>query len=210
MIKRYFISISILFILAIVTYFFSLNVPSQQNSQYAEQLPLFLAGWSGKDFEVDNRTLELLETNDVLMREYRKKDLPSIQLCVVYASSNRKVSHPPEVCYRGGGWSIEEREPVLFSVKSDEYPEFRAMKLISEKGDQKQLVIYWYKSNKKYTGNYYKQQINIVKNQIITGNSTSGLLRLSTMIDNNNEYDAMMRLQEFSINMLPSITKYLP
>ncbi len=207
---RYSILIGILFMVTVITYFLSNNVPAQQKAVYAKQLPIFINGWSGKDIKVDEQALEILETNDVLMRDYKKEGNPFIQLCIVYASNNRKVSHPPEVCYKGTGWSLEEKIPVVFSIKSDEFPELRANKLILEKGDKKQLVLYWYKCNSDYTTNYYKQQINVVKSEIITGKSTSGLIRISTPIVNNDEEVAMMRVQRFSLNMLPLITKYLP
>ncbi len=207
---RYSILIGILLIVTVITYLLSNDVPAQQKAVYAKQLPIFINGWSGEDIKVDDKTLEILETDDVLMRDYKKEGNPFIQLCIVYASNNRKVSHPPEVCYKGSGWSLEEKIPVVFSIKSDEFPEFSANKLILEKGDQKQLVLYWYKCNSEYAINYYKQQINIVKSEIITGKSASGLIRISTPIVNNDEDVAMMRVQRFSLNMLPLITKYLP
>ncbi len=207
---RYSILIGILFMVTVITHFLSNDVPAQQKTVYAKQLPIFINGWSGEDIKVDDRTLEILETDDVLMRDYKKEGNPFIQLCIIYASNNRKVSHPPEVCYKGSGWSLEEKILVVFSIKSDEFPELRANKLILEKGDQKQLVLYWYKCNSDYATNYYKQQINVVKSEIITGKSTSGLIRISTPIVNNDEGVAMMRVQRFSLNMLPLITKYLP
>lgn len=208
--KRYSILTGILLIVTVITYLLSNDVPAQHKAVYAKQLPAFINGWHGEDIEVDERTLEILETDDVLMREYKKEENPPILLCIVYASNNRKVSHPPEVCYKGSGWSLEEKIPVVFSIKSDKFPEFSAIKLIIEKGEQKQLVLYWYKCNSEYTTNYYKQQIHIVKNQIITGKSTSGLVRISTPIINNDEETAMMRVQRFSLDMLPFITEYLP
>jgi EpsI family protein len=208
--KRYSILTGILLMVTVITYFLSNDVPAQQKAVYAKQLPVFINGWYGKDIEIDKQTLEILETEDVLMREYKKEQDPPVLLCIVYASNNRKVSHPPEVCYKGSGWSLEEKIPVVFSIKSGEFPEFSAIKLIIEKADQRQLVLYWYKCNSVYATNYYKQQINIVKNQIMTGNSTSGLVRISTPIVNNDEDVAMMRAQRFSLNMLPFITKYLP
>ncbi len=207
---RYSILIGILLLVTVITYFLSSDAPAQQKTVYAKQLPIFINGWSGEDIEVDDKTLAILETDDVLMRDYKKEGNPFIQLCIVYASNNRKVAHPPEICYTGSGWSLEEKIPVVFSIKSDEYPEFSAIKLILEKGDQKQLVLYWYKCNSEYATNYYKQQINIVKSEIITGKSTSGLIRISTPIINNDEDDAMMRVQRFSLNMLSFIAKYLP
>lgn len=195
---------------AILTFLLSVNEPSQQNIIYAKQLPTIINDWYGKDIQVDGRTLEILETNDVLMRHYQKvKSLP-VELGIVYAVNNRKVAHPPEVCFQGDGWSLEEKSPVLLSIKSDDYPRFRVIKLVMEKGNKKLLVLYWYKCNREYTSNYYRQQINIVMSEMKSGKSTSGLIRLSTMIINKDENGAMMRIEEFITDMLPLLTKYLP
>ncbi|MEZ6177286.1 MAG: EpsI family protein [Candidatus Scalinduaceae bacterium] len=199
-----------LFVTTILTLLLSINEPSQQNTIYSRQLPVIINGWYGEDIEVDDRTLEILETNDVLMRHYKKDTNLPIELCIVYADNNRKVAHPPEVCYEGGGWSLEEKQPVLLSFKYDKFPEFRAIRLVLEKGEEKLLVLYWYKCNREYTYNYYRQQINIVMSEIKTGKSTSGLIRLSTLIVNNDEPGAMMRIQEFIMDMLPFLTKHLP
>ena len=94
----------------------------------------------------------------------------------------------------------------MLSFKYDKFPEFRAIKLVLEK----LLVLYWYKCNREYTYNYYRQQINIVMSEIKTGKSTSGLIRLSTLIVNNDEPGAMMIIQEFVMDMLPFLTKHLP
>ncbi len=215
--KRFLIITCTLFIVAIFTWLLSNNAPSQPKSLYAKQLPIFINNWVGKDSEVDDKTLEILETDDVLMREYIKEGEPPVQLCIVYAKDNRKVAHPPEVCYKGGGWSLEEKKPIIFSTKSDEFlsttdlmPGFKVIKLVLEKGNQRQLILYWYKCNKEYTSNYYKQQINIVKSEIINGNSTSGLIRISTPIIDKDEDVAIKRAQIFTLNILPLITKYLP
>jgi EpsI family protein len=208
--KRYLILVGVLFVATILTYFLSRNVPAQQQSTYAKELPVLVNDWYGEDIKVDERTLEILETDDVIIRVYRKKQSIPVELCIVYASNNRKVAHPPEICYKGGGWSLEEKKHVVFPIKSNKYPEVRANKLIIEKGDKTQLVLYWYKCNKDFTSNYYRQQINIVMNEIRSGKSTSGLIRFSTLIVNNDEDGAMMRIQNFISDMLPLLIKYLP
>ncbi len=208
--KRFLVITCTLFIVAIITWLLAGSTPLHQHSLYAKQLPLSIDDWVGRDIDVDDQTLRILETDDVVMRNYTKKDSPHVQMCIVYASNNRKVAHPPEVCYKGGGWSLEEKKTVLFPEESVNTSGFDIIKLILEKGNQRQLVLYWYKCNKEYTSNYYKQQINIVKNGIITGESTSGLIRISTPIINNDEDAAMNRSQLFISNMLPLISKYLP
>ncbi len=186
-----------------------MNVQSHQHTSYSRQLPLDFHGWTGERIKVDKRTEEILETNDILMCNYKREDKTPVQLCIVYASNNRKVSHPPEVCYKGSGWSLEDKGSLLLVTQPGKKPEFQVMKLVVEKGGQKHLVLYWYKCNDEYTGNYYKQQLNIVKKGIMNGKSTSGMIRLSTHIDENEEV-SKTRMQKFFIDLLPLLTEYLP
>ena len=46
-------------------------------------------------------------------------------------------------------------------------------------------------------------------NGIKTGKSTSGLIRFSTQIVNNDEEDAMKRVREYISEVFPLLTKYL-
>ena len=130
--KRFLIISCTLFIVAIITWLLAGNTPSHQHSLYAKQLPLSVDDWVGRDIDVDEQTLRILETEDVVMRDYTKEGSPHVQMCIVYASNNRKVAHPPEVCYKGGGWSLEEKKPVVLLTQSAKAPEFKVIKLILE------------------------------------------------------------------------------
>ncbi|MCP5008182.1 MAG: EpsI family protein [Planctomycetes bacterium] len=207
--KRYLTITGLLSVTAFITFYLSMDVQSRETMSYASLLPLDFKEWSGREIEIGKRTLEILETNDVLMRNYRGKDSAPVQLCIVYASNNRKVSHPPEVCYKGSGWSLEYKGPLLLSTGPGIKPGFPVIKLVIEKGIQKNLVFYWYKCNDDFTSNYYKQQINIVKSGIIDGKSTSGMIRISTQIEDNEEI-ASARIENFFMDLLPLIEEYLP
>lgn len=194
---------------AISTFFLSMNVQPGQITSYAKQLPLDFNGWHGQEIAVDKRTLEILETSDVLMRNYKREENTPVQLCIVYASNNRKVSHPPEVCYIGSGWSLEEKGSLLLSTQPGNKPAFKVVKLVIERGGEKNLVLYWYKCNDEFTANYYWQQITIVRKGILNGKSTSGLIRVSTQIDDNEDV-SRARIQDFLMDLLPLMTEYLP
>ncbi len=86
--KRFLIITCVLFIVAIITWLLAGNTPSQQNSLYAKQLPMVINDWVGRDIDVDDKILRILETDDVLMRYYTKKGIPSVLMSIVYASNN--------------------------------------------------------------------------------------------------------------------------
>src|SRR5207244_33812 len=66
-------------------------------------VPARLGAWQGTDLPIDARVHDLLETDDVLLRRYRSAaDL--VDVLVVHAADSRKVAHPPEICFAGGGF----------------------------------------------------------------------------------------------------------
>ena len=66
-------------------------------------IPLQVGEWSGRDIKIDKRTIEILETEDVMMREYTNRKGESVYLTIVYSGAKRGAFHPPEVCYTGDG-----------------------------------------------------------------------------------------------------------
>ncbi|MBU3933312.1 MAG: EpsI family protein, partial [Candidatus Omnitrophica bacterium] len=69
-------------------------------------IPLELGEWQGKDISISERTYEILETKDVLIREYTGARGEKVVLVIVYSGVNRGSFHPPEICYLGGGRTL--------------------------------------------------------------------------------------------------------
>jgi len=176
---------------------------------YAQNIPLSLDGWEGMDIPMDERTLQILETRDVLFRVYnRKEDLP-VYLCVVFSANNRRAIHPPEVCYTGGGWEIGEKSFVnseLFIEK----PKFEATKIRIAKNYTKQLVYYWYKAGDEFTSSVFSHQISMALNQILFRDVAGAMIRLSTEIKGEEVDAASKRLNQFAHQVTPLILEHLP
>jgi len=80
---------------------FPLAMPSAitiqaEKSAFFKEFPLHIASWSGVDIPPDERTLEILETRNVLSREYWQSDGEKIHLLLVSSQRDRRVAHPPE------------------------------------------------------------------------------------------------------------------
>src|SRR4030043_2147656 len=118
--------------------------------------PMEIGEWKATDMPLSERDYEILETRNLFIRDYKNKKGDSVYLYVIYSEDNRKVSHPPEVCLMGSGVNILDKS--LIDVTDD----INANKLIVEKGDSRQLVVYWFKAGKLYTDKYIKQQLKVV------------------------------------------------
>lgn len=174
------------------------------NSVRMANFPKQIGEWQSKDIELSKRDYEILETDNLIMREYKNTKGEAILLYIVYSEDNRKVSHPPEVCYMGSGATVVEKDKVKLSNT------ISANKMIADAPNYRQVVIYWYKAGSLNTANYLKQQLKIALARTF-GKSTSGaLIRLSTDIKEDNENASMNLIKSFSSQIEALLPKYVP
>jgi EpsI family protein len=71
-------------------------------------------------------------------------------------------------------------------------------------GRSKQLVLYWYTAGDRMVASYSKQQIYFLLDEIRYHKSRGALVRVSTMVINEDIKDAFRRLEDFIQISLPS------
>ena len=86
----------------------------ESKSPFFETFPAEIGEWRGEDAPVDERTYEILETRNVLSRNYKNPDGGVVHLLMVGSFKDRRVAHPPEVCYMSSNFVIvDERQCVV-------------------------------------------------------------------------------------------------
>lgn len=166
--------------------------------------PLTVGEWKGKEEPIGDDVYRILETRNLFIREYKNKAGDLVYMYVVYSEDNRKVSHPPEVCLMGGGVTVVGKTPVQLT------PVIRANKLLVEKADARDLMVYWYKAGDYYTDSYMKQQLKVVLGRVFGKRNAGAMIRLSTDIKNGDEKSAVKLIQSFSSKIEPLLDKYVP
>ena len=151
----------------------------------------------GEDIEIDERTIEILETSTILMRNYRGPKGWPIQLTIVYAGTTRRSMHFPEVCIVGQGWEIHEQTemPVGFF--------FNASRLVLVKGEGKQALLYWFKTADEFTGNFFVNSWHWARSQLTRGTATSAMIKVSAPIGNRDEESVFLLLEDFATKLTP-------
>ena len=166
--------------------------------------PKTIGDWQATDIPLEERDYEILETRNLFVRDYKNLNGDSIILYVVYSEDNRKVSHPPEVCYMGSGVTITDKTSVQISNS------IKATKMVVEKADARQVVVYWFKAGKLYTDKYLKQQLKIVIERMFGKRTAGALIRVSTDIKDNNQDAALGLIRSFCGQIEPLLAKYVP
>ncbi|MCM8775341.1 MAG: EpsI family protein [Candidatus Omnitrophica bacterium] len=164
--------------------FFPLDMPSsfvidEALSPLFESFPMNIGGWHGKDFPVDERTYEILETRNVLSRLYIHPDGREIHLFIVGSRRDRRVAHPPEVCYTGSNFVILNEADGSLKIGNKVLPvrEFTAQN--ERNPSAREEVLYLYKIGDRYTTNYYAQQLRFALDRFTRKDSEVFLIRLA-------------------------------
>ncbi|MDD5595627.1 MAG: EpsI family protein [Candidatus Omnitrophica bacterium] len=166
--------------------------------------PMQIGEWKAKDVPLSDRDYEILETRNLILRDYKNAQGQSIYLYLIYSEDNRKVSHPPEVCFIGTGATIVDQKAVQLTGL------IKAKQLVIEKGNERQLMFYWYKAGSLYTDKYMKQQWKVVTDRTFGKRTSGALIRLSVDIKDNNQTAALKSLKDFAALIEPLLPKYVP
>ena len=198
--------ITILVLVAAVIIGFISYFPSRfenKNKIMMSSFPKTIGDWRAKDIPISERDYEILETRNLIMREYTNSKKEAITLYIIYSENNRKVVHPPELCLTGGGQSIEDRGSVKIG-------NIQAVRLLMERGDFRQMVLYWFKAGDLNTDRYVKQQLKVVLDLLRGRKTSSALIRITTEIKNNNNQSTLALLRQFVLEVEKLMRKYVP
>ena len=209
--KKIIVSICVMGIAGLIVWFgFYYNVEFY-NREFAQSIPHEIDGMKSMEIHMDQKTIDILETSDVMFRKYEKENMIPVYFCVIYSQNNRKVAHPPELCLSGGGNVVEFKEGINFDTPVKQ--NFDAKKLIVVHSNSKWMYLYWYKSGRFYSSNYLLQQFLAAVTQLVHRKSSCALIRLSTPIPQEEEppfKESEERLMKFSKTILPILSEKLP
>lgn len=204
--KRFIIVFMLLIVTALIT-FNAYSTKKHSGLLYTSNIPMNIGNWYGRELVMDERTYDILETKDAVMIEYTNPNNESIILTIVFSQNNRKVSHPPEVCFVGSGWSRTSRESEEIDINGYKV---KVNKLVLRREPFEQYVIYLYKSGSRFTANYYAQQFNIILNGMLRRDTSSALIRISSYVSERDDRKVKALAEAFLKETLPILSKILP
>jgi len=182
---------------------------SQTDSFNIHYFPKVIGEWVSEELIISDDEKAILETDNVFVRRYTNTKNEEVFLFVVYSQNNRKVSHPPEICYTGGGATIlTSAQDSISSASSDLKINMRRLKI--ERGNITQIFAYWFKVEDSFTSNYWKQQALIAYKSILGQPASSALIRISSTVHNGDDDAAIQLIQKFGQLIIPHLQQYLP
>ncbi|MFH1413964.1 MAG: exosortase C-terminal domain/associated protein EpsI [Candidatus Omnitrophota bacterium] len=200
---RYIILVAILVLSLLAISLFRSRQAGKQAEVNITGIPLNVRGWVGREEKIENNVKEILETESVLIREYKKAD-KSVWISLVYYKESRVALHLPESCSIGQGSFITDKDKMRISIPGED---FYANKFVLKGDKGNQVVIYYFETENMKTSSYMAMRWQNMLNKLKFGRNTSALIRFSASTKESSEETTMI-LKEFIEEAAPLITKY--
>jgi EpsI family protein len=118
--------------------------------------PTEIGGWTGpRQPPLDEEIVAILGVDDYVTRVYQKVAVPGVGLYIGYWGSQRQGDsiHSPQNCLPGAGWAPVSRTALRISRPAAAPGEDAVVnRYVIQKGLDRQLVLYWYQSHGRITG----------------------------------------------------------
>jgi len=204
----------LLLVIAVVTFAaLPQRTEAQRSRKDFAQFPMKLEQWQGTPEQLDVVYLDALKLDDYIFANYFAKGKRPVNFYVAYYASQRKgeSAHSPRSCIPGGGWEITD-------LTQRDLPEARVAgkalqvnRVLIEKGDDKQLVYYWFHERGRNLTNEYAVKWYLFWDALTRQRTDGALVRLITKVDTNLDVrEADRQLSHFAAIVARRLPDYVP
>jgi EpsI family protein len=169
-------------------------------------------GWKSRDISLDQQTLDVLGPGDFLERRYTQNaPNAAVDLFIAYFPSQRAGAtiHSPKNCLPGSGWFPIQADRITVRVPG--HAAFPANRYLIAKGQDRELVVYWYWAHDRAVASEYAAKIYLVTDSIRLHRSDGSLIRVSTPLAPNQDVaSAEQVLTSFTGEIFPLLNTYVP
>ncbi len=180
--------------------------------QALSSFPQTLQGWRSSDIPLTKETLDVLGPGDFLLRDYREATTGStVGLFIAYFPSQRSgdTIHSPKNCLPGAGWAPVQSDRIVLNLPGQ--ASFPANRYLIARGEERQLVLYWYWAHNRAVASEYSAKFYLVADSIRMHRSDGSLVRVTTVLAARESVEsAQQRLLSFAGNVVPLMNSYVP
>ncbi len=170
--------------------------------------PMVVGGWQGIRSSLDENVYNVLGVEEYVLADYRKPSQPAVNLYVGFYQSQKEgdIIHSPKNCLPGSGWDItgSGTETVVLG----DTPQ-KVARLFLQKGESRQVVLYWFQSRGRIISSEYMQKIWLVVDSITRRRTDGSFVRLISPVKDSPER-TIERLKDFARAIKPSLDTYIP
>ena len=209
--SRFILMIAILLVAAALNYYFSKPDISLPRKSLAE-FPKRLGDWTAiSEQKIDRRSMDILQVDDYIVRNYSSTDGKMIGLYIGYFKSQRtgKGIHSPRQCLPGAGWV-----PINTSIYNMEVPIHNPVvvpvnKFVMGKGLDRQLYLFWYQGRGRIYASEYWNKIYLIWDGLTRNRTDGALIRINNPARGDGD-NALKTQSEFIKLFFPLLKEYIP
>ena len=117
--------------------------------------------------------------------------------------------HPPAHCLPGSGWDIIGSQVVLLDVPGLPGAPAEVNRLIIAKGEQRQLVYYWYQERGRVIARDWTKIVNLFWSRATSSRSDGSLVRFTVPIVRGDEVTAERAFKDLARQLVPVLPTYI-
>lgn len=174
--------------------------------------PPVMGNWMKfQDGLLDKDTLDVLQADDILNREFVRNDGQHAQLFVAMFRSQRngKAPHSPKNCLPGSGWVQQTTGTVHIDAPGHPVA-IEANRYVVAKGDSQAIVLYWYQSRERSVASEYWAKYFVIQDAIRYNRTDTSIIKVTTMVGSNGVQFAEDTAKDLARSSYDDLLKYLP
>lgn len=174
--------------------------------------PMQVGAWEGKTAIMEKEYVEVLRFDDYLLADYRAATGAPVNLYVAYYNSQKagRSAHSPSTCIPGGGWEITSMRQMAIDPPGSAVA-LTVNRTVIQRGDQKQLVFYWFQQRGRLLTNEYLVKFYLLWDALTMNRTDGALVRLTSAVrPGEDEAAAERRLVSFAKTVRPLLAAYIP
>lgn len=169
--------------------------------------------WDGRKGTLEERVLDTLDLDDYYIADFITQGTKSVNFYVAFYGSQQAgaAAHSPRSCIPGGGWKITSLSTKILADVEVQGRPLRINRLQIQRGDDKQLVYYWFQQRHRLLTNEYAVKWFLFWDALTLNRTDGALIRLTTAIQPWEDWaQGDERLAEFAREVNPRLTPFLP
>ena len=206
------ITASVLMILTMVCLRYMSHVEDIKPNQPFSTFPKQIGEWTGKEEHFDEEIYGILGVDDSFLCNYKTSDGRQVHLYIGFYQSQQEgdLIHSPKHCMPGSGWGITGTSIEELIIPNHNPEKIRLIKLLLQKGAQRQVVLYWFQSRGRFIASEYMQKIYLVIDSIVKHRTDGSFVRLIAPVVGDNEEKTAKDLKSFAKLLIPILQEYIP
>ncbi|MDY7031286.1 MAG: EpsI family protein [Thermodesulfobacteriota bacterium] len=168
-------------------------------------------GWKREETTLlDQRIIDALELDDYTNRNYTNGK-ETISLYIGYYFSTEKIgaAHSPLVCFPGQGWLLSNMSKGKFLPDQKNEESISYTLVMAERGQGKQLIIYWFQSYDRTNPDTLSQKIASFWSRMVDQREDNAFVRISTPMNRKSLSESRETIFKFIRAFYPVFIDYV-